>query len=229
MSDDSTTPNDQSGDSSGEQDTPQFSEEVLALQQDPSGIQKLLDTKRNANGEAKQHRQAAEGWEKKFNELQAKVQKDADEAERAKLTEQERLQKDLDQFQTDNQGLQGQLAEKDKAISTLNLHVAALRLGANDPELVEFKLGKHLSSLDDKARSEWNPESQATWLAELKENSPEFFGAQEKPPGNTFPKPPGKTPDQRKTPDRLPENLRNPKSHEDVKALDSRIKEIIRS
>jgi hypothetical protein len=218
--------------------TPQFDDVVLQLQKDPAGIQKLLDEKRGANGEAKGLRKENGDLKKLLDEFQAARQKELDDAENAKLSEVELLKKDLGKHSELGKTLQSQLGEREQTIQSLTIQNAALRLGATKPEYIEFEYSQHLKSLSEEERKSAGKELLATWLADFREKNTGFFQSATEPtktPGQTRPgappppgapaAPPAKHESQKLTD---PKHL-NPKNVVDMAEAQKIAAEIIRS
>ena len=207
------------------EDTPQIPEEVQQLLNNPAGIQKLLERKRSANAEAKGLREKYVAIEKEAQSLKEARQKQQEEAERAKLSEMEKLQKIIDDGQGKYAELEKSFSSTSQELKTLKIHNAALKLGAIDPEFIEFKYNKHLAALPEKERDSLDF---SAWLSEFKEANIDAFGGTVQP-GKTLGKPPQSPPPaspQKR--ERLPDNLLNPQTDADRKELERQMNEIIR-
>lgn len=209
-------------------------EVIAALQKDPDGIKKLLAYKRGKNAEDKGFRLEAEKYKKELDQLKDNQKKAEEEAARAQMTEQEKLDQDLKKLREEGAEYQSQLTKAQQEKLVLKAENVALRLGYNgdNPDFIEFMLNKHINSLTDADKSSFGDEQLANWVASFKESNPNQFGSQKqepKPAGRTRPpinsgnKPPEKQSNE------LPDRLKDPKTPKDFADLDKHIKSKIRS
>lgn len=214
----------------GAPDLSQYSETVQNLMKDPAGIQKLLDRKSEVNDREKSTREKLDLTEKELNDLKAQRAKELEDAENAKLSAQERLEKQLGQYQTQIQEYQGKTGSLEQQIFSLKVQNAALKEGAKDPKYVDFRLGQHLATLEPDSRAKFGEAEMTAWLADFKkENLENHFSSGPKPPAQTRPGPPGDPPpEERGGKKPLKSNVANPTTFDDLKALNEEIKATIR-
>lgn len=216
-------------DDGGDSSAPQYSETVMALMKDPDGIQKLLERKSETNNEAKSYREELHAANSKLKELEEQRAKELEEAENAKLSEKERLEKQLNTYQSQLQEFQNSQSRYEQEIFSLRVKNVALAEGARDPAYVDFKLGEHLKTLDEDARKSFGDKELKEWLTGFKkENLDTHFSAPEKLPGQTRPNRPADPLPERKGGKELKKNLQNPSTFEDLAELDKEIKATIR-
>ncbi len=115
---------DKKGDDDDDDSKEEFDPTIKALQSDPDGIAKLRDQKRKANQEAKEYRLRLE-----------KLEKEADEKEKAKLAEKGEFEKLSEQLKQENVSRAERFKE---TMIVKELQVEEIGLGVRNPDDVKL-------------------------------------------------------------------------------------------